>query len=206
MPIQHNRPSRTGTIPYRDLKQKTDPNWMKGQRQPLLDTPAVTTFSAQLAHPLGAPGANVTFIWQPTSSPIYDRYNMVGPTASTSIRIPWDGIYDIVGSILANTSAQLFEWAGTLQGAPTSDSGFGAPVFATLLNASGFAIRYYFANRVAPAVLPTRYVFGTRGLEFHANDLIQLLGQISAAGNNGFTVEQLDVRWCAPIPNNMINV
>jgi hypothetical protein len=205
MPVQHTRQSRTGTLPKIGTSP-LDPNWTKLQRQTFLDPPAVTTFSAQLGLAAGAPGANGTYIWQPSALAIYDRYAMVGPVATTQIRIPWDGLYDFTGSILFQTSNAVFEYETTLQFAPTSDSGFAAPVFANVVNPAGFAVRWYFQNGFAPAVLAPRMTFMTRGVEMHANDIIQLLAQVSAAALKNTLVENFDIRWVAPIPNNMINI
>lgn len=205
MPIQHTRPSRTGTIPARDNKSIADPNWAKNQRQPLLDTPAVTTFVSALALPAGAPGAVVTPTFQPVSA-IYDRYFMVGPTAVQFIRIPWDGIYDITIEFQYHDPAQVYEVQIYAQSATTSDTGFAAPVWNNLNQPNGSLFQMYIQNNVAAPKFGQFYNTIWRGIELHANDLIRLQAQQSGVGAANTFITFFDVRWAAPIPNNMINV
>lgn len=201
MPAQHTRPNFTGNIP--DVAGQFNPNWMKLSRQRLVDDPAITTFSAALTLTAGAPGANLAFTFQPTTSPIFDRYNIVGTTATQNLRIPWDGIYDIYGIVLLNPTTQIWEFATLLQSAPTSDSGFGAPVFANYNNPAGFGYRCYFQNNLAAPTIVPRVTFVHTGLEFHANDLIRYMGQIDAAANQTAQLEAFTLRWVSPIPNNL---
>lgn len=205
-PNKHARYSRTGTIPFRDMDSAPDPNWMKGQRQPLLDTPWTILEAADLVLTSGAPGAVATYQWQPVTNPIYDQYNICGPVATENLRIPWDGIYDIWGSCAFITVASVFEWSSILQSAPTSNSGFGAPVFANTLSIPGSNERNYFQNNLAAPVIAPRISIQHTAVPLFANDMIRYQAQVSSASNKTSRFEYFVVRWVSPIPNNMLTI
>ena len=205
MPIQHTRPNRTGILPTIANTSNATANWMKQERQPFVDTPAVTTFTNSLALPAGTPGGSVIATFQPVPI-IYDRYNMVGQAASTTIRIPWDGIYDIDMEFQYHDPNQAFEILGQLQLAPTSDSGFAVPVFSNLLDPTGNVYEMW-AQQTAVLRFQPRYNNILRGIELHANDLLRMtVQQYAAAGPGNCWFNFFDVRWCCPIPNNQINI
>jgi len=211
MPVQHQRQSRTGTTPWRDLKAQPDPNFSKDQRQAMLDTPHVTVNAADLTLAAGAPGAFATYTWNPVSTTppadtIYDPYQMVGPVATTDIRIPWDGMYDIEGSCAFISTNAVFEWSDQLLYAPASDSGYSAPVFGAFLGIPGTNTRNYFASNVAVPIIAPRAIIQHSNMPFFANDLIRIQAQVSCASARLTRWELLVVRWVAPIPNNMLQI
>jgi len=206
MPTQHTRPSKTGTTPQRG--NAFDPNWMKAQRQGLLDTPWCIANAADINLAAGAPGALASFTWNGIAAPdtIYDRFNMIGPNNTTDIRIPWDGIYDIMGSCAFINTNAVFEFSSVLLYAPTSDSGFGAPVFANYLSIPGSFERNYLQVGLAAPTIAPRCPILHAGMPFFANDLIRYQGQVSSASARQTRFEYFMVRWVGPIPNNMATI
>jgi hypothetical protein len=202
-PNQRSRSSRTGTIPTRDLTAFNDPNWSKTQRQPLLDTPVCITGSNGGAV---VTGVNFPILWN-IPAPIYDRYNMIGQgSATTMIRIPWDGIYSFE-FIVNFVNLQAVELRCVPFLATTSDTGFGAIVFNQMLGpVSGAALGSYLQYTKAAPAIGMRGNFRLFGYELHANDLVQLVLQANAAANQSFNIDYAVFKWDFPIPNNMLTI
>lgn len=147
----------------------------------------------------GAPGASKVIVWTPNANKLYDAWSMIsGPTnALGNIRIPRDGFYDFwlhftwTDVFAVRTQLRCF-----MQKAPTSTSGYAAPVFASI---AGMTASLDVPQAGGTFLNNWSCLF--RGVELHAHDLVRFQEQQSGtAGFAGISVDAQEFRYLYPIP------
>lgn len=145
----------------------------------------------------GTPGAISYCSWT-ASSLLNDRYNMVtNQLDPTYIRIPGDGYYDFYlhWNIADDIHTFTVELQPVMELAITSDAGFGAPSFSTLIIGS--------TTTKTSAHIDNRFDNLYRGVELHANNLLRFgIKQYGGTNLVNTTVSQSEFRMTYAIPNS----
>lgn len=177
-------------------KTQQEPNWQEVEKFSRIvknDPVAVSMTGDPGALP--AAGTFTDIVWTANTDPRLDQYHFI--TGTADVRIPIDGYYDFwftVAILDVPTANGFLEFR--LMRAPTSDSGFGAPVFAAVgSRQSAFLLNGWNQGE--------HFMVDSRGLELHANDLLhfqlRILGQAGAF--TATTVDAAEFRYSYPIPD-----
>lgn len=141
------------------------------------------------------PGAGTleTVTWTPNSNTLYDLYGILANAPTTTPRIPVDGFYDLWGVIGHDSAAGVLELRVNL--ATTSNTGFGTPVFNL--------IPPFVVTKTCSAGIDTRLIYLFRGIELHADDLLQFkMRVIAGAAFTATTILDAEIRFVYPIPGD----
>lgn len=195
MPKQHTIHAQ---LPVKgDSDDKYNPNWLSLTRSLNASWPVCV---GAVGNPgniaSGVPGALSTVLWQPANTLLRDQYSFIGPTATENIRIPFDGYYDFwMDWQILDVPAANEELEIRLESAPTSDSGFAAPVFTEV---QPRFTKTFFSTKS----LDNHFFILHRGVELHANDLVRF--RVRVNGGTTFTTTTVitsEFRFTYPIPN-----
>lgn len=149
-----------------------DSNWNALERYFNAQLPVCVTAQGAIATiPAGSPGAISYITWSPPTNPLYDTSNIVGPSATTNLRIPLDGFYDIYYLLQLGASASgSFAIKSVLDVATTANDGYTTPTWGRVVNGPSSFFESNVLSTDGDMYFPVLY----RGIEFHANNLFRI--------------------------------
>lgn len=156
----------------------------------------------------GTPGAITYITWNPVSPPTQDISNFIGSTPTQNVRIPVDGFYDFwYMVVLPGSTTGNFAIRSGMELAITSDTGFLAPVFTSVI--LGPATNFTSGTAFVGGKL--RWEVSYKGSEFHANDLVRFglnmyndAGVSPGADITGTVIPYSEFKFSYAIPNEAV--